>query len=592
MRNVVTKQFNTTDGTRLAYRAWLPAMQPERAVVLFHRGHEHSGRWQGLVDRIDLPGFAFFAWDARGHGSSPGPRGHAPDFATLVRDADAFVRHVCTHHGVALENVIVLGHSVGAVIAATWVLNVAPPLRALVLGSPALRVRLYVPFAVPLLRLWSKLRPRATVKSYVKGRLLTHDPAEVLAYESDPQISRDIAVNVLLGLHDASTRLIADAGAITVPTLVLSSGADFVVDRKAQRRFFERLGALRSKWRSYPGFFHDTFHEQRCDLPIRETRRFILREFTTPSAVPYLGDADRRGAGFEAIRTLAQPLPWWSPRRWHWALSRAALVSLGRQSDGIRLGLERGFDSGAMLDYVYRDRPSGRTAIGRWLDRWYLATPGWRGIRERRSLLVDTLRDGLTQLRRQGLQQHVVDIASGPGRYLLETLADAERGSVTARLQDASDVHLDEARALANALDLEDVEFARSDAFDTVALAALQPRPTLAIVAGLFELYPDNAPLRRTLAGLAAAMPDGSRLLYTNQPWHPQLELIGRVLNRQRDGACWVMRCRSQAEIDQLVAGAGFVKERTVADTTGMFTVSVARRCQAGRGPVAVPQAA
>ncbi|MBE9553564.1 MAG: hypothetical protein IMF05_08890, partial [Proteobacteria bacterium] len=37
------------DGTELFYRAWLPAAKAGRAVVLFHRGHEHSGRWQDLV---------------------------------------------------------------------------------------------------------------------------------------------------------------------------------------------------------------------------------------------------------------------------------------------------------------------------------------------------------------------------------------------------------------------------------------------------------------------------------------------------------------------------------------------------------------
>ena len=64
------------------------------------------------------------------------------------------------------------------------------------------------------------------------------------------------------------------------------------------------------------------------------------------------------------------------------------------------------------------------------------------------------------------------------------------------------------------------------------------------------------------------------------------------VLNRQRDGGRWVMRCRSQAEIDQLVAAAGFVKERTVADAGGLFTVSVARRSRIDHAPAVVRRAA
>jgi hypothetical protein len=72
-------------------------------------------------------------------------------------------------------------------------------------------------------------------------------------------------------------------------------------------------------------------------------------------------------------------------------------------------------------------------------------------------------------------------------------------------------------------------------------------------------------------------MKDGGFLLYTNQPWHPQIELIARVLTN-REGKPWLMRRRTQAEIDELVAGAGFVKQEMRVDEHGIFTVSLARR--------------
>src|SRR5690348_12469763 len=92
--------FVTWDGTHLFYRAWLPAAPPQKALVLFHRGHEHSGRFQDLVDALALDDFAIFAWDARGHGRSPGERGYAEDFACLVKDADAFVSSISREHGI------------------------------------------------------------------------------------------------------------------------------------------------------------------------------------------------------------------------------------------------------------------------------------------------------------------------------------------------------------------------------------------------------------------------------------------------------------------------------------------------------------
>jgi alpha-beta hydrolase superfamily lysophospholipase len=225
------------DGTELFYRAWIPRVPTPKALVIFHRGHEHSGRLEDVVRDLRLRDVAVFAWDARGHGRSSGPRGYAPSFGRLAKDAEAFVRHISETYGKRLEDLVVIGHSVGAVTVAAWVHDYAPPVRAMILVTPALRVKLYVPLARTGLRLMRWLVPRRTlyVTSYVKGRWLTHDPEEARRYDADPLISRAIAVNVLLGLHDTATRLIADAGAIRRPALVLAGGADRVVALSAVR---------------------------------------------------------------------------------------------------------------------------------------------------------------------------------------------------------------------------------------------------------------------------------------------------------------------------------------------------------------------
>ena len=92
--------------------------EPARnAVILIHRGHEHSGRLQDLVDQLNLAECAIFAWDARGHGRSPGARGDAPSFGALVRDLDCFARHVAATHGIPVERTALVASSLGAVIA-------------------------------------------------------------------------------------------------------------------------------------------------------------------------------------------------------------------------------------------------------------------------------------------------------------------------------------------------------------------------------------------------------------------------------------------------------------------------------------------
>ena len=90
MRPVEEKTFRTFDGVELFYRYWPATVAPKGAILLFHRGHEHSGRMAHLSDELDLPGFAIFAWDARGHGRSPGERGFSPSIVrSTAHNAEA-----------------------------------------------------------------------------------------------------------------------------------------------------------------------------------------------------------------------------------------------------------------------------------------------------------------------------------------------------------------------------------------------------------------------------------------------------------------------------------------------------------------------
>src|SRR5262245_52835620 len=111
MRSSIERTFTTHDGSSLFYREW-PGEKLERAIVLFHRGHEHSGRLQHVVDELGLDDCSMFAWDARGHGRSPGARGDSPSFAASVKDMNTFVRHVSTQHGIPSTNIAVIAQSV------------------------------------------------------------------------------------------------------------------------------------------------------------------------------------------------------------------------------------------------------------------------------------------------------------------------------------------------------------------------------------------------------------------------------------------------------------------------------------------------
>ena len=136
--------------------------------------------------------------------------------------------------------------------------------------------------------LQQKLRGNFFVNSYVKSRYLTHDPARQASYDSDPLISRPISVNILLALYEAAERVVADAQAITIPTQLLISGADWVVHHGPQHDFWDRLGATTKEKHVLDGFYHDTFGEKDRKLATDKARDFILRQFATPWSRPDL----------------------------------------------------------------------------------------------------------------------------------------------------------------------------------------------------------------------------------------------------------------------------------------------------------------
>src|SRR5437016_7122665 len=456
----IEQAMKSWDGAELFYREWIPHEATDKAILLFHRGHEHSGRWEQTVDLLELKDIAVFAWDARGHGRSPGERGAANNLADVIRDVDAFARHISERYEIPIENMIVLAHSLAAVGVAACVLDYAPPMCGMILATAAFHVKFYVPFAVPLLRMKQKLFGPSQVKSYVKSKLLTRDQEQAAQYDADPLIFRQIAVNVLLDLQDTADRLVADAGAIQTPTLMIGAGRDWVVSLKAQLEFFNRLSSPLKEMEIYPAGYHAIFHDQDRNLVVHRVRKFVQERFAEPVTQPSLLNADQAGYTRDEYERLK------SRGGMKFAVARAGLRAAGRLSHGVDLGWRNGFDSGLSLDYVYENKPRGSLGVGRLIDQSYLNSIGWRGIRQRKANLKNALRNLIEKLHHEELPVRILDIAAGAGRYVIETMHELSDISISATLRDYEQENIDAAQALAQEFGLENVTAERGDAFD------------------------------------------------------------------------------------------------------------------------------
>lgn len=585
--------FDSHDRTRLFYRAWQPVQparptqEPQRALVFLHRGHEHSGRIQPLVEQLAGPQDWAFAWDARGHGYSPGERGDAPSFAALVQDFECFVRHLQARYGLAVEDMLVVANSVGAVIAATWLHDYAPRVRGVVMAAAAFDINLYVPLAKPALRLALKFAPELAVTSYIRPGMLTHSAAQAQAYAADPLITKRISARVLLDLADTAQRVVDDAQAIATPILMLVADKDYVVKQAPQRRFFDSLASGFKRYLLIPDCHHAIFYEAEAQArqALEASRVFIAECFAKelPPLAEHLG-ADTQSPSAHRFQELQQGMGGSAFENAFFALQKRMLGSLGHLSDGMRIGMDHGFDSGASLDYVYRNQAGGRWGVGALIDRGYLDAIGWRGIRQRKAQLQQLLGELITQ-HPADAPLRILDIAAGGGRYVLETVKRFQDRAIAITLRDVDPQNLAQARQLSQDWGLHNpIDTQCREAFDPASYPADEGPYDIVIVSGLYELFSDNARVLLSLSGIAQQMAMGGHLVYTGQPWHPELRMIAQTLTNHR-GQPWQMRPRPQAEMDALVASVGCHKVHSEVGLAGIFTVSVAQR-------VAAPSAA
>jgi hypothetical protein len=200
---------------------------------------------------------------------------------------------------------------------------------------------------------------------------------------------------------------------------------------------------------------------------------------------------------------------------------------------------------------------------------------GWRGIRIRKKHLRDKLIEVATKLSEQNKDVVALDIASGPGRYLFEA-AEKSKGAISLHLNDADLGSLREANELAKRYRYEGASFSNEDIFK-FDVSKVTTTPNVIVASGVFELYSNNEQVKDSLQKMHDLIEDDGYLIYTGQPWHPQLEMIGRVLNNFH-GKRWIMRRRIQNEMDEIVESAGFTKIETQADDLGIFTVSCAQK--------------
>lgn len=245
------------DGQPLCLHDW-PLPLARGGVLIVHGLGEHAGRYDRLARWFNARGYAVRSYDQRGHGRTPGPRGALQHADDLLADLSVVHADYARTLGAAP---ILLGHSMGGLVALRAVLDERITPQTLVLSSPALRSH-----ASPGLRrlaaTLAQLLPNLRLRNGLDLERLSHDPQVATAYHSDPLCHDRVSPRLADFIFRAGASCIDDAARLEVPTLLLVAGDDTLVDATGSRDF--SAVASRTKkltTRYFAGLYHELLNE-------------------------------------------------------------------------------------------------------------------------------------------------------------------------------------------------------------------------------------------------------------------------------------------------------------------------------------------
>ena len=259
--------FSGHNNLKIFYRNGSAHAEKARLVIAHGLG-EHSGRYQEFAGRMISEGLSVWALDFCGHGRSEGKRGHIESFDQYLTDLDKLV-DIAVKDAAQDTKILLLGHSLGGLIALNYAIRFPHKLDGLLLSSPALGLKVQVPaFKAVLGKFMSTVWPGLSMANELDSSKISHDRSVVDAYIQDPLVHARVTARWYTEFVSTMARTHQSAAAVSVPTLMQIAGNDFLVDAAASEDFFNRLQVEDKTIHVYSGLFHEIFNEKAAERTV------------------------------------------------------------------------------------------------------------------------------------------------------------------------------------------------------------------------------------------------------------------------------------------------------------------------------------
>jgi alpha-beta hydrolase superfamily lysophospholipase len=266
--------FRGVRGANIYYQSWLPEGEPKAVLLIVHGLAEHSGRYENVVNHFVPLGYAVCGIDHLGHGKSDGQRVYVKRFDDYTDTLKVYFDKV--RGSQPGKPIFLVGHSMGGLIGAVYLLNHQAELAGAVLSGPAVKIPNNITSAMIFVgKILSALIPRSGLIG-LEAEGVSRDPAVVQAYVNDPLVYREkMTARLAAEMLQAMQTITDQAARITLPILIVQGSADRLVDPAGAQMLYDAVRSVDKEIKVYDGFYHEVFNEPEHDKVLRDVETWL-----------------------------------------------------------------------------------------------------------------------------------------------------------------------------------------------------------------------------------------------------------------------------------------------------------------------------
>jgi len=273
--------FTNKDKTEIFHQKWT-VQNPGGALFICHGLGEHSGRYTNLLQALSGQNISIYAIDHAGHGKSGGRRGHIKRFTDYCDDINMYIMSTIKSEAPDIP-LVMLGHSMGGLIAAAYGLAYPDTINGLVLSSAAFIPSVTVPAVQKAAaKLLARIVPWLPQNNKLNPDDLSSDRQTVEAYVNDPLVHTTITVRWFAEFVKTTQECMERAGELAMPLLVFHGSDDAIVSPEGSRQLYEKASSADKTLKIFDGLRHETMNETpEKRAPVLELVTRWIKEHTT-----------------------------------------------------------------------------------------------------------------------------------------------------------------------------------------------------------------------------------------------------------------------------------------------------------------------